>query len=200
MSGRAVQKVSQLLLTRGVSTSVANSKGYGLEWSRSISDPEQFWGDIAKHNIIWTKPWTRVLDNSNPPFTRWFVGGELNMCYNAVDRHVDEGLGDKAAVIWDSPITGQKSTLSFANLRNRVSSVAGLISKLGVSKGDRVMIYMPMIPETMIAMLACARLGATHSVVFGGFSSNELARRIRHLEPKIVLASSCGVEPNRIVP
>ena len=196
--------------------------GYGLEWSRSISDPEQFWGDIAKHNITWTKPWTRVsdryedyysyendfvvscslqvLDNSNPPFTRWFVGGELNMCYNAVDRHVDEGLGDKAAVIWDSPITGQKSTLSFANLRNRVSSVAGLISKLGVSKGDRVMIYMPMIPETMIAMLACARLGATHSVVFGGFSSNELARRIRHLEPKIVLASSCGVEPNRIVP
>ena len=129
------------------------------------------------------------------------MGGELSVCYNAVDRHVDEGKGDKTAVIWDSPVTATKATsVSYADLQDRVSRLAGLMARLGVTKGDRVMIYMPMIPETLVAMLATVRLGATHSVVFGGFSANELARRIRHLQPKLVLAASCGVEPNRIVP
>ena len=142
----------------------------------------------------------QVLDDSNPPFARWFVGGELSVCYNAVDRHVDAGNGNKTAVIWDSPVTGDKAFVTYAALQDKVSRLAGLMAKLGVSKGDRVMVYMPMIPETLVAMLATARLGATHSVVFGGFSASELARRIRHLQPKLVLAASCGVEPNRVVP
>ena len=143
--------------------------------------------------------WDKVLDNSNSPFVRWFVNGELSLCYNAVDRHVDEGHGDQAALIWDSPITGAKRTISYRELQEDVARVAGLLSRMGVEKGDRVMVYMPMIPETIISMLAIIRLGAVHSVVFGGFAAKELAVRIRHCEPKVIISASCGIEPGRVV-
>jgi len=149
---------------------------------RSLQNPEEYWAEIAE-NTIWTKKWNKVLDNSNPPFARWFEGGELSICYNAVDRHVDEGHGDQKALVWDSPITGNKATITYNELQLLVSKVAGQLSKMGVGKGDRVLIYMPMVPEAVAAMLATVRLGAVHSVVFGGFAAKELAVRIKHAEP-----------------
>jgi propionyl-CoA synthetase len=171
---------------------------YEQLYSRSLADPEGFWGEAAR-SVHWEKPWERVLDDSNPPLYRWFKGGELNTCYNALDRHVESGRGDQAALIYDSPVTDTKETLSFTELRDRVALFAGALSRLGVGKGDRVIIYMPMIPEALISMLACARLGAVHSVVFGGFSSKELATRIDDAKPKVMVAGSCGIEPNRVV-
>ncbi len=171
---------------------------YEQAYARSLADPEGFWGDAAR-SIHWEKPWERVLDDSNPPFYRWFAGGELNTCYNAIDRHVEAGRGDQAALIYDSPVTGTKRTYSYIELRDEVARFAGVLAKLGVTKGDRVIIYMPMVPEAPIAMLACARLGAIHSVVFGGFSSKELATRIDDAKPKVMVAGSCGIEPNRVV-
>ena len=162
------------------------------------ADPEGFWAAAAE-GVSWEKTWDKVLDDSNAPFYRWFPGAELNTCYNCLDRHVEGGRGDQAALIYDSPITGSKATFSYAELRDRVAKVAGAMAKLGVEKGDRVIIYMPMIPEAAIAMLACARLGAIHSVVFGGFASNELATRIDDAKPKAVMAASCGLEPGRTV-
>ena len=159
-------------------------KLYNEQYQRSILDPESYWGEISK-NTVWFKPWQKVLDNSNPPFAKWFVGGKLNMCYNAIDRHVDEGHGDAAAIAWDSPITANKDILSYSQVRSKTSALARILINLKVKKGDRVLIYMSMIPEALIAMLACARIGAIHSVVFGGFSSKELAARIRHCEPKV---------------
>ena len=141
----------------------------------------------------------QVMDNSNPPFTKWFPGGELSVCYNAVDRHVDEGHGEQPALVWDSPITGNKDTVTYAQLQDKVARLAGVLAREGVGKGDRVLIYMPMVTEAVIAMLATVRLGAAHSVVFGGFAAKELAVRIRHAEPKVVISASCGIEPNRIV-
>ena len=171
---------------------------YDELYSRSISDPEGFWGEVAQ-SIHWDKPWDRVLDDSNPPFYRWFAGGELNTCYNALDRHVEAGRGDQAALIYDSPVTGTKRTYSYSELRDEVARFAGVLAGLGVTKGDRVIVYMPMVPEAPISMLACARLGAIHSVVFGGFSSKELATRIDDAKPKVIVAGSCGIEPNRVV-
>ncbi len=171
---------------------------YEQAYARSLADPEGFWGDAAR-SIHWEKPWERVLDDSNPPFYRWFAGGELNTCYNAIDRHVEAGRGDQAALIYDSPVTGTKRTYSYTELRDEVARFAGVLARLGVTKGDRVIIYMPMVPEAPIAMLACARLGAIHSVVFGGFSSKELATRIDDAKPKVMVAGSCGIEPNRVV-
>ncbi len=171
---------------------------YEQAYARSLADPEGFWGDAAR-SIHWEKPWERVLDDSNPPFYRWFAGGELNTCYNAIDRHIEAGRGDQAALIYDSPVTGTKRTYSYTELRDEVARFAGVLAKLGVAKGDRVIIYMPMVPEAPIAMLACARLGAIHSVVFGGFSSKELATRIDDAKPKVMVAGSCGIEPNRVV-
>jgi len=165
---------------------------------RSLQNPEEYWAEIAE-NTIWTKKWNKVLDNSNPPFARWFEGGELSICYNAVDRHVDEGHGDQKALVWDSPITGNKATITYNELQLLVSKVAGQLSKMGVGKGDRVLIYMPMVPEAVAAMLATVRLGAVHSVVFGGFAAKELAVRIKHAEPKVIISASCGIEPGRIV-
>src|SRR6516165_7947783 len=147
---------------------------YAQEFDRSLSDPEGFWGDAAK-NIDWYRAPSVVLDASNPPFYRWFADGTLNTCFNAVDRHVRDGRGDQAALIYDSPVTGSQRTYTYAGLRDEVARFAGLLRGLGVGKGDRVIVYMPMIPEAVIAMLACARIGAVHSVVFGGFAAAELA-------------------------
>jgi propionyl-CoA synthetase len=174
------------------------SKGYAGVYERSISDPEGFWGEAAE-DIVWTRRWDRVLDDSNPPIYRWFTGGELNTCYNAVDRHVEEGRGEQLAIIYDSPITDSIKKFTYRDLQQAVARFAGLMAGQGVAKGDRVVIYMPMVPEAVIAMLACARLGAVHSVVFGGFAANELAVRIDDAAPKLIVSASCGIEPGRVV-
>ncbi|PWC76591.1 propionyl-CoA synthetase [Azospirillum sp. TSH64] len=166
--------------------------------ARSLSDPAGFWGEAAK-DISWFKPWDKVLDDSNAPFYRWFTGGELNTCYNAVDRHVEGGRGAQAAIIYDSPVTRTVQTITYAELLDQVARFAGALRAQGVEKGDRVLLYMPMIPQSLVAMLACARLGAVHSVVFGGFAPHELATRIDDAKPKAIVSASCGIEPNRIV-
>ena len=166
--------------------------------ARSLSDPEGFWGEAARA-LHWEKPWDRVLDDSNPPLYRWFPGGVLNTCYNALDRHADGGRGEQAALIYDSPVTETIRSFTFRELRDLVARFAGAMAARGVGKGDRVIIYMPMVPEAAVAMLACARLGAIHSVVFGGFAASELATRIDDAKPKIIVSASCGIEPGRIV-
>ena len=166
--------------------------------ARSLSDPESFWAEAAEA-IHWTKRWERVLDDSNPPSYRWFTGGELNTCYNALDLHVENGRGDQAALIYDSPVTDTGRRYTYAELRDEVACFAGVLAGLGVGRGDRVIVYMPMVPEAIIAMLACARLGAVHSVVFGGFASSELAMRIDDATPVVIVSASCGVEPGRVV-
>ena len=153
----------------------------------------------AAENIAWYKAPDIVLDDSNPPFSRWFPDGVTNACYNAVDIHVEQGRGEQLSVIFDSPVTDVKSQLTYADLQELVAKAAGAFARRGVTKGDRVIIYMPMVPEALIAMLACARIGAIHSVVFGGFASNELAKRIDDAKPKLIISASCGLEPARIV-
>ncbi|MET8453279.1 propionyl-CoA synthetase [Streptomyces sp. NPDC005209] len=165
---------------------------------RSLSDPEGFWLEAAEA-IEWSRTPTRALDDSRAPLYRWFPDGELNTAHNALDRHVAAGRGEQTALIHDSPVTGTKTSYTYAELRDAVAVFAGALSALGVSKGDRVIVYMPMVPETLIAMLACARIGAVHSVVFGGFAPKELAARIEDARPKVVVAASCGIEPTRIV-
>jgi propionyl-CoA synthetase len=166
---------------------------------RSLDAKEAFWAEQAAE-IVWTRHWDKVLDDSRPPFYRWFRGGELNTCFNAVDRHVDSGHGDRLALIYDSPLTGGTiRRFTYRELRDEVARFAGVLRGLGVGKGDRVIVYMPMVPEAAIAMLACARIGAVHSVVFGGFAANELAVRIDDCTPKAIVSASCGVEPGRIV-
>ncbi len=167
-------------------------------YSNSINKPEEFWGNVAE-DIFWFKKPKKILNKSNPPFYRWYEDGTTNTCYNALDLHIDEGNGDKLALIYDSPITGNKAKYTYKQLREKVSKFAGALQNQGVNKGDRVIIYMPMIPEAVIGMLACARIGAIHSVVFGGFASNELASRIDDSKAKILLTASCGFEPGRTV-
>jgi propionyl-CoA synthetase len=174
------------------------SMNYIDTYNRSLQDPDGFWGEAAEA-ISWDKKWDKVLDDSNKPFYRWFTGAMLNTCYNAVDRHVENGRGDQAAIIYDSPVTDSKRTISYSELQNQVSRIAGAMKARGVQKGDRVLIYMPMIPEAVMGMLACARIGAVHSVVFGGFASKELATRIDDAKPTMVLSASCGIEVKRIV-
>ena len=171
---------------------------YNQIHARSLSDPEGFWGEAAEE-ITWIKRWDKVLDDSNPPFYRWFKGGVLNTCYNAVDRHVEAGRGDQAAIIYDSPVTGTVQTITYREFLDQVARFAGVLRAQGVEKGDRVILYMPMIPQSVVAMLACARLGAVHSVVFGGFAPHELATRINDSKPKVIVSASCGIEPNRVV-
>lgn len=173
--------------------------GYDEVYTRSLHDPEHFWGEAAEQ-VSWIRPWDRVLDISHSPFTRWFPGGVLNTCYNALDRHIERGNGDRTALIYDSPVTSTIRKYTYRELRDLVARCAGGLRGLGVQKGDRVVIYMPMIPEAVISMLACARIGAVHSVVFGGFAPRELASRIRDARPKAVLIASCGIEVNRIIP
>ena len=165
---------------------------------RSLEDPEGFWGEAAEA-LHWDKKWDRVLDNSNPPFTKWFPGAECNTCYNALDRHVENGRADQLALIYDSPMTGQVKKFTYRELRDKVARFAGVLAAHGVGKGDRVIVYMPMVPQAAVAMLACARLGAVHSVVFGGFAANELAVRIDDARPKAIVSASCGLEPGRVV-
>ena len=171
---------------------------YAEEFHRSIADPESFWGDAARA-IDWYREPSVILDSSNPPFYRWFSDGELNTCYNALDRHVRDGRGDQAALIYDSPVTGTSRRYTYRELLDQVARFAGVLQGLGVTKGDRVVIYLPMIPEAAISMLACARIGAAHSVVFGGFAAPELAARIDDAAPKVVVSASCGIEGTRVV-
>ena len=160
-------------------------------------DPEGFWAEAAR-DIDWIKPWDKVYDRVDG-LDRWFVGAQCNTCWNCVDRHVEAGRGEQAAIIYDSPITGAKRTISYAELLDEVATFAAVLKKRGVDKGDRVIIYMPMVPEAAIAMLACARLGAIHSVVFGGFAPKELATRIDDARPKLIVSASCGIEPGRVI-
>jgi propionyl-CoA synthetase len=171
---------------------------YQIAYQQSIHDPDSFWSEAAQ-DCHWYKKWERVLDDSNAPFFRWFPGGEMNTCYNALDIHIDNGRGDQDALIYDSPVTDTIKKFTYRQLRDEVAQFAGVLASRGVQKGDRVIIYMPMIPEAAIAMLACARLGAVHSVVFGGFAANELATRINDARPKVIVSASCGIEVKRIV-
>ena len=171
---------------------------YSSLYQSAVTDNTGFWGAAAKA-IDWVTPPQNMLDSSVKPFHRWFPDGEMNSCYNAVDRHVAAGRGDQKAVIYDSPITNSASSLTFSELQTATARFAGMLARLGVAAGDRVIIYMPMIPEAVVAMLGCARLGAVHSVVFGGFAAAELAKRIDDCTPKVIISASCGHEPNRIV-
>ncbi|MGH8446480.1 MAG: AMP-binding protein, partial [Solimonas sp.] len=167
-------------------------------YRRSLAEPEAFWAEQAGA-LHWHRRWDRVLDGTKAPLYRWFAGGELNTCHNALDRWVDAGRGEQAALIYDSPVTQTVVTLSYRALRDRVAAFAGVLRAQGVQRGERVIIYMPMVPEAAIAMLACARIGAVHSVVFGGFAAPELAKRIDDAQPVLVVSASCGIEPGRIV-
>jgi propionyl-CoA synthetase len=172
---------------------------YDEAYARSLRDPEGFWAAAAE-DLYWERRWDRVFDDRRPPFYRWFTGGMLNTCYNALDLHVDRGRGKQRALVYDSPVTGTIATFTYAELRDEVARVAGALVRQGIGKGDRVIIYMPMVPEAVVAMLACARIGAVHSVVFGGFASNELAKRIDDARPRMILSASCGIEVNRVIP
>jgi len=171
---------------------------YADIFQASVEDPEGFWLGAAEAIDWYTKP-TRALDASNPPFYRWFPDGELNVCHNALDRHVEAGRGEQAALIYDSPVTGTQRTYTYAALRDEVARFAGVLAGLGVGHGDRVVIYMPMVPEAAVAMLACARIGAVHSVVFGGFAPKELAVRIDDAAPSVIVSASCGIEGKRVI-
>jgi propionyl-CoA synthetase len=172
---------------------------YAEMYEKSLADPDAFWGEAAR-DIEWYETPTAALDGGNPPFYRWFTGGVLNTCFNAVDRHVRDVRADQAAVVYDSPVADAGRTLTYRELRDEVARFAGVLRALGVGRGDRVVVYMPMVPEAVVAMLACARLGAVHSVVFGGFAPNELAMRIDDAAPKVIVTASCGIEPTRVVP
>ena len=172
---------------------------YDTVYTRWLNDPENFWAEAAEA-VHWDKKWDRVLDDSRPPFYKWFPGGLLNTCYNALDRHVEGGRGNQPALIYDSPVTGVVQTFTYRELLDQVASFAGVLAGQEVQKGDRVIIYMPMVPEAIVAMLACARIGAIHSVVFGGFAAAELANRITDARPKVIVSATCGIEAGRIIP
>ncbi len=173
-------------------------KEYSEIYNHSIKNPEEFWKNVAD-DIFWYKKPTKILNKSNAPFYKWFEDGVTNTCYNALDHHIEQGKGEKIALIYDSPITGKKAKFTFNQLKEKVSKFAGALDNQGVKKGDRIIIYMPMIPEAVIAMLACGRIGAIHSVVFGGFASSELASRIDDSKAKVLITASCGYEPGKTV-
>uniref|UniRef100_A0A674AMH7 Acyl-CoA synthetase short-chain family member 3, mitochondrial n=1 Tax=Salmo trutta TaxID=8032 RepID=A0A674AMH7_SALTR len=179
-------------------TVTTNNHAYDEAFRTARDDPEQFWSEAAQ-NVTWFEPWSRTMDNGDAIFPKWFAGGKLNVCYNAVDRHVESGRGDQPAIIYDSPVTGTKQTITFRELQEQVSRLAGVLVKHGVWKGDLVVIYMPMVPQAMFTMLACARIGAPHSLIFGGFASKELSVRIDHAKPKMIVTASFGIEPGRRV-
>lgn len=171
---------------------------YLKAYQRSLNDPEAYWKDVAE-DIDWDKPFTQVLDSEKAPFYKWYPDGKLNTCFNAIDRHVENGRADQTAIIYDSPVTDTIKKITYKELRDLTANFAGVLTEQGVSKGDTVIIYMPMVPEALVAMLACARIGAIHSVVFGGFASKELTARIDDAQPKIIVSASCGIEVNRII-
>uniref|UniRef100_A0A8C7N262 Acyl-CoA synthetase short-chain family member 3, mitochondrial n=1 Tax=Oncorhynchus kisutch TaxID=8019 RepID=A0A8C7N262_ONCKI len=179
-------------------TLTTNNNAYDEAFRTARNAPEQFWGEAAQ-NVTWFEPWSRTMDNGDAIFPKWFAGGKLNVCHNAVDRHVESGRGDQPAIIYDSPVTGTKQTITFRELQEQVSRLAGVLVKRGVWKGDLVVIYMPMVPQAMFTMLACARIGAPHSLIFGGFASKELSVRIDHAKPKMIVTASFGIEPGRRV-
>lgn len=178
--------------------STASTSNYAEVYESWNDDPQAFWARAAQ-GVDWIKPFERAFDPSAGVYGRWFAGGVCNTAYNCLDRHVARGRKGQAALIYDSPVTGSKKTYSFEDLRDEVSAFGAVLKNLGVTKGDRVVVYMPMIPEAAIAMLACARIGAIHSVVFGGFAASELATRIDDARPKAIVSASCGIEPNRVV-
>ncbi|MGZ4631869.1 MAG: AMP-binding protein, partial [Actinomycetes bacterium] len=171
---------------------------YRETFERSISDPDSFWREAAGH-VSWRREPQTVLDEKDAPFYRWFPDGELNTSENALDRHVAAGHGDRVALIYDSPVTGTTASFTYAELLDQVSRFAGALRSLGVRKGDRVIVYLPMVPEAVVAMLACARLGAVHSVVFGGFAAAELSARVDDARPKVIVSASCGIEVTRVI-
>jgi propionyl-CoA synthetase len=175
------------------------NSAYDKVYARWQDAPESFWAELAEA-VHWYKKWDKILDASRPPFYRWFTGGMVNTCYNALDRHVEQGRGNQPALIYDSPVTGTIKTFSYRELLDEVARFAGVLVRQGIQKGDRVIIYMPMVPEAVIAMLACARVGVIHSVVFGGFAAHELASRINDAQPKLIISASCGIEVGRVVP
>jgi propionyl-CoA synthetase len=174
------------------------SNPYEIAHRQSIEDPAAFWAKAAE-DCHWYKKWDKVLDDSKKPFYRWFSGGEVNTSYNALDLHIENGRGDQNALIYDSPVTQTIKKYTYNQLRDEVARFAGALSGQGVAKGDRVLIYMPMIPEAVVAMLATARLGAVHSVVFGGFAAKELAVRINDAKPKVIVSASCGIEVQKVI-
>ncbi|XP_008313593.1 acyl-CoA synthetase short-chain family member 3, mitochondrial [Cynoglossus semilaevis] len=209
VAAAAQQQQHKLHLQQRVSTAIpsqithicrnyATDNLYSRTFASAKDHPEQFWSDVAR-DIHWFQPWTQTLRLEDPVFPNWFVGGQLNMCYNAVDRHVESGRGDQPAIIYDSPVTGTKQIITYRELQEQVSKLAGVLVKNGVQKGDVVVIYMPMVPQAMFTMLACARIGAPHSLIFGGFASKELSVRIDHAKPKLMVTSSFGIEPGRRV-
>jgi propionyl-CoA synthetase len=175
-----------------------SQRAYDEVYRRSLHEREAFWAEAAEA-LHWDRRWDRVLDDSAAPMVRWFAGGRLNVCWNALDRHVADGHGDRIALVYDSPVTGTVRRYTYADLTDETARVAGMLRDLGVGHGDRVLIYMPMVPETVMTMLACARLGAVHSVVFGGFASAELAHRIDDAQPKVIVSASNGVEIDRVI-
>lgn len=175
-----------------------SQQGYAAVYRRSIEEPEAFWGEAAE-DLHWERRWDKVLDDTNKPFYRWFSGGVLNTCFNALDLHVEQGRAEQLALIYDSPVTNAVRRFTYQQLRDEVARLAGALRAQGVGKGDRVIIYMPMVPEAVMAMLACARIGAIHSVVFGGFAANELATRIEDAKPRAVVSASCGIEGTRVI-
>ncbi len=177
----------------------ATASRYHEVYARWLADPRAFWAEAAS-DIDWIRPWTSVFDAGKGVYGRWFEGAACNTCFNAVDRHVEKGRGSQAAIIHDSPVTGTTRTISYADLLSEVAVLAAVLRDMGVGKGDRVIIYMPMVPEAVFAMLACARIGAVHSVVFGGFAAKELATRIDDATPKVILSASCGIEGARVIP
>src|SRR5438874_5542319 len=177
---------------------VPSGTRYYEAYERARSDPEGFWAEAA-NDIDWYEPARKIFDPDAGIYGRWFVGAVCNTCFNAVDRHVAAGRGAQPAIIYDSPVTGTKRTISYSELLTEVAALGAILKELGVGRGDRVIVYMPMVPEAVIGMLACARIGAIHSVVFGGFAANELATRIDDAKPKLVLSASCGIEAGRVI-
>jgi len=174
-------------------------KIYDAIYRRSIEDPEGFWGEAAEE-LHWFRKWDKVLDDSASPFFKWFTGGTTNLCYNALDRHILAGKGDKIAVMWESTAQGQSRIMSYDELYKEVNRFAGVLKNLGIHKGDRVLIYLPMVPEAFVSMLACTRIGAIHSIVFAGFSIDSLAERISDAQPKVLITADGGMRRNKPVP
>src|SRR5438445_1291168 len=177
----------------------ARTSRYHDVYARWQRDPQGFWGEAAQ-DIDWIEPPKQVFDPNAGVYGRWFVGGVCDTCWNAVDRHVMAGRGEQAAIIYDSPLAGAKRVISYHRLQVETQVLAAILRNFGVAKGDRVVLYMPMVPEAVIGMLACARIGAVHSVVFGGFAPKELATRIEDARPKVILSASCGIEGTRVIP
>ncbi|MBV8835040.1 MAG: AMP-binding protein, partial [Alphaproteobacteria bacterium] len=177
----------------------ARTSRYHEVYARSLADPQGFWGEAAQA-IDWYEPAKKVFDPDAGVYGRWFVGATCNTCYNAIDRHVERGRANQPAIIYDSPVTGTKRVITYAELLKEVQTLAAVLQDFGVTKGDRVIVYMPMVPEALFAMYACARIGAIHSVVFGGFAAKELATRIDDCKPKLILSASCGIETARVIP